>query len=246
MTRSLAILLVEDMAITAIDIQETLERAGHTVTAIARNFQEAVVAVQHQTPDLAIVDIVLEGSSVDGITTARELLKLHWMPIIYLTAQSEPRVFEQAKDTLPAAFLLKPFRHNELAFQVELAYLNQTDNRQVSSVADSESLYLPVKKGYEKIAKSQVLYLMAEGAYVKVFVVGEDKPLLFTMNLGHLAQYFPMTAFHRLSRSLLINLEYVARVERTQLFMQDQPVPLPIPEGNRNDLMKKLAIVRTR
>ncbi|MFD2936406.1 response regulator [Spirosoma flavum] len=70
MTSSLAILIVEDVTITAFDIQETLEKAGHTVTAISRNFQEAVAAVKRQPPDLAIIDVRLEGSSADGITTA--------------------------------------------------------------------------------------------------------------------------------------------------------------------------------
>ncbi|GAB3698281.1 hypothetical protein GCM10027592_23210 [Spirosoma flavus] len=245
MNSSLNILLVEDVFITAVDIQETLERAGHRVIAIAGNYQEALAAVEQQ-PDLAIIDIVLSGSSVDGITTARELLKIHWMPIIYLTAQSEPEVFQQAKDTLPAAFLLKPFRHNELAFQVELAYLNHTKKQQETNVAESENLYLPAKKGYEKIRKSQVVYLMAEGSYVKVFMADEDKPRLFTMNLGYLAQYFPTTEFYRLSRSHLINLEYVVRLERTQLYMHNQPNSLPIPEGNRNEIMRRLAVVRTR
>ncbi|MFD2936405.1 LytR/AlgR family response regulator transcription factor [Spirosoma flavum] len=173
-------------------------------------------------------------------------MKIHWMPIIYLTAHSEPQVFQRAKDTSPAAYLLKPFRHNELAFQVELAYLNQYNNRHPTNLLGSEKLYLPINKGHEKVAKQDVLYLLAEGAYVKVYMVGEEKPHLLAMNLGYLAQYFSTANFHRLSRSLLINLDHVSRLERSQLFMHKQPVPISIPEGNRVDLIKKLAVVRTR
>ncbi|CAN5355266.1 N/A [soil metagenome] len=239
---SLNILIVEDENITAVDIQETLEKAGHQVTAIARNFQEAVAAVKHCPPDLAMIDIRLEGSSADGITTARELLNQHWMPIIYLTANSESQTFQRAKETSPAAYLLKPFRHHELAFQVELAYINQHNRNQLTST----TLFLPINKGHEKIEKDNVVYLLAEGAYVKVYMVGEDKPHLLAMNLGYLAQYFSTANFHRLSRSLLINLNHVSRLERNQLFLHKLPAPIIIPEGNRVDLMKKLAVVRTR
>lgn len=238
----LNILIVEDEIITAVDIQETLEKAGHRVTAIARNFQEAVAAVRQYPPDLAMIDIRLEGSSADGITTARELLNQHWMPIIYLTASSESQAFQRAKETLPAAYLLKPFRHHELAFQVELAYINQ-HNR---NLLTSETLFLPINKGHEKIEKDNVLYLLAEGAYVNVYMVGEEKPHLLAMNLGYLAQYFSTANFHRLSRSLLINLNHVSRLERNQLFMHKLSAPITIPEGNRADLMNKLSVVRTR
>ncbi|MVM32725.1 response regulator [Spirosoma sp. HMF4905] len=239
---SLNILIVEDETITAADIQETLEKAGHSIITIARNTQEAVAAVKKYLPDLAMIDISLERSSADGIDTARELLSHHRMPIIYLTAHSEAQTFQRARETMPAAYLLKPFRQHELAFQVELAYMNQhTKNLQTS-----ETLLLPINKGYEKIHKDKVIYLLAEGAYVKVYMAGEEKPYLLAMNLGYLAQYFSTANFHRLSRSLLINLDHVSRLERSQLFMHNYTIPINIPEGNRGDLMKKLAVVRTR
>ena len=111
----LKILIVEDEIMTGIDMKETLEKAGHTITAIARNSDEAIASLTKQLPDVAIVDVMLRASAYDGVQTAAELVKLHPMPIIYLTANSENQTFQRAKDTSPAAYLLKPFRHNELA-----------------------------------------------------------------------------------------------------------------------------------
>ncbi|GAB3895301.1 hypothetical protein GCM10028803_11640 [Larkinella knui] len=243
----LTILIVEDEIITANDIRATVEKAGHRVTAIARNFEQAVAAVRRQPPDLALIDIHLKKSTADGIATAKELLLIHWMPIIYLTANSEISTFQRAKDTAPAAYLLKPFHPNELVFQIELTYHNRSQERQQSAnPAASETLFLPINKGYEKVDKSNVVYLLAEGAYVKIFLINEEKPHLLTMNLGYLAQYFPNPNFYRLSRSLLINLNHLERLERNQLFMRNQPASIPIPESNRGDLMKQLAVIRTR
>src|SRR5919199_2098452 len=95
----LNILIVEDETITAMDLRETLEEAGHKVIGIARDLQTAVKLVRSNPPDLALVDIQLEGSTGDGIATAKELLTYHRMPIIYLTANSEQETFQAAKET---------------------------------------------------------------------------------------------------------------------------------------------------
>lgn len=236
----LNILIIEDDLITATDIQETLEMAGHQITAIARNFNEAMAAVKRQLPDLALVDVRLEGSSKDGIATVQELLTLHWMPI-YLTSSSEKETFQRAKLTQPAAFLLKPFRSQELAMQVELAYNNR---KLTPTSAEATYFYLPVKKGYEKIILADVLYLLADGAYTKAFLFQQEAPLLISMNLGHLEQYFVADYFYKVSRSLMINLTHLARVESSQIWMQDHASPVFISSANHTELMKRLKVIR--
>jgi DNA-binding LytR/AlgR family response regulator len=242
----LKILIVEDEVMTGVDIKETLEKAGHTITAIARNSDEATGSLNKQLPDIAIVDIMLRASVHDGIQTAIELVKIHPMPIIYLTANSETQTFQRAKDTSPAAYLLKPFRHNELALQIELAYHNYKANLSTNpNPIVAEAIFLPFDKGLKKLIKQEVLYLKADGSYVKVYLKDETNPYLFSMNLGHLAQYFSTPNFYRLSRSLLINLNCIERIERDQLYVRNQESPIQIPEGNKTDLMKQLAVIRT-
>ena len=189
---SLKILIVEDETITAMDLRETLQEAGHSVTAIARNYEQALKAAKNNPPDLALVDIHLEaGSTENGITTARELVAQHRMPIIYLTANSDFQTFQLAKETLPAAYLLKPFRHDELKLQVDLAYhYFKYNQKQTSGYSASGTLYLPVDKGHEKIELNDVLYLQADGSYVKVFMLQREVPHHVSTNLSHLAQYF--------------------------------------------------------
>jgi len=242
----LKILIVEDEVMTGIDIKETLENAGHTITAIARNTEEALTSLKKQIPDIAIIDIMLRASAFDGIQTAAELIKIQPMPIIYLTANSENDTFQRAKGTSPAAYLLKPFRHNELALQVELAYHNYTSSTSANpNPAIAEAIFLPYDKGLKKLIKQEVLYLKADGSYVKVYLLGEAMPYLFSMNLGHLAQYFATPNFYRLSRSLLINLNFIERIEREHLYMRNQESAIQIPEGNKTELIKKLAVIRT-
>ena len=239
--KSLKILIVEDELITANDIQEALEKAGHQITAIAQSCKEALSSLKHTLPDLALIDITLEDA-VDGIATAEALLAQKQMPIIYLTANSEILTVQRAAETYPAAYLLKPFRHRELAIQVELAYYNYQASQEMSiDPFKAESLFLPFKNGYECIIKQEVLYIKAEKVYVRVFELDKDR--LFTMNIGYLMQFFSTPNFYRLSRSYLINLNYVERVERNQLFIKG--VGLPFPEPQYKEIMKQLAVIKT-
>jgi DNA-binding LytR/AlgR family response regulator len=244
--KSLLILIVEDETITAMDLRETLEEAGHTVTAIARNIDQAINAVKTYPPDLALIDIHLEGSRADGIATARKLLAIQQMPIMYLTANSEPATFQLAKETLPVAYLLKPFRHDELKLQVELAYhYFQASLTSTTDIPVSAYLYLPVNKGHEKIDPNDVLYVEADGAYVKIFLTSR-KNYHISMNLSHLAQYLSTSNFYRVSRSLLINLDHLNRLERDHLLLTTHKIPIPISSVNRKELLKRINVVKTK
>lgn len=243
----LHILIVEDEIITAMDLRQTLEEAGHRVIGIARTLQAAVKAVKAQPPDLALIDIQLDASSTgDGLATARELLAHHPMPIIYLTANSDPEAFRAAKDTLPTAYLLKPFRPDELKLHVEVAYhyFQSTLLNPVPEPTPSH-LFLPIGKGHEKILLNDVLYAEADGAYVKIYMADKIIHTVST-NLSHLAQYFRTPNFFRLSRFHLVNIDHIRRLKDNGLVMADNQATLPIPAASRKELLKKLTVVRTK
>lgn len=240
------ILIIEDEIITATDLKRTLEKEGHHVMPICKTYNEALTAIQVQTPDLVLIDIKLRLSNMDGIQIAEELNNTHTLPIIYLTSQTNHEIFERAKNTLPAAYLLKPFRHNELVFQIELAYNHYLINKpQPLNPTTAESIFLPYQKGHQKIRKKQVLFIKAEGAYVSVYIETDKKPLLFTMNIGYLAQFFTTTNFYKLTRSYIINLEQISRVDTEFIYFEHTQEKIRIPQGQRQEFLKKLALIKT-
>lgn len=248
MMNSLKILIIEDELVTAYDIRETLEAAGHTITDIARSLPAAMTSIRTNPPDLALIDIHLEHSVEDGISIAQHLLNQSPLPIIYLTGHSEQHTISRAKQTCPAAYLLKPFRHKELSIQVELAYYNY-QTTQIKSVDPflSDSLYLPVDqgKGYVKIKKDEVLYLQAARAYVEVYLINEKQERVFSMNLGYLAQFFTSENFYILPRSILVNLNYVERIEKGQFYVQGRSAPVQFSESNYKNFLQQFAIIKT-
>ena len=114
------ILVVEDEAIIAIQIKKNLENMGYEVTDTAASGPEAIKKAGIETPDLALLDIVLKGN-MDGIDTAHELISRYNLPIIYLTAYSDQKILERAMVTEPYGYLVKPFNETELKANVEMA-----------------------------------------------------------------------------------------------------------------------------
>ena len=241
----LKILIIEDELIAALDLKETLEVAGHTITAIARNFEEAMKSVSAKLPDIALIDVNLDGSSGDGILTAKELQSKYTFPIIYLTGDQEKETFERAKETLPAAYILKPFKQKEIPYQVELAFYHHKLNEKLPNDPKlSDDIYLPTSKGLKKINKNDVIYLKANGSYVNIFLKDESESLLFSMNLSYLAQFFPSN-FYSISRSYVVNMNFIESIDSQRIKLKNIAELISIPDAKKTDLLKKLPIVRT-
>lgn len=115
-----AILIVEDDPDTAAYLKLHLQHSGYRVAGLARNGLEALRLVQTTVPDAIIMDIVLPGE-MDGIETAQRIRSQRELPVLYLTANADPELFERARITDPSAYLLKPFNPRELQLAIELA-----------------------------------------------------------------------------------------------------------------------------
>lgn len=243
MMESLKILIVEDELIAAFDLKETLELAGHKITAITRDFEEVKRSILNVLPDIALVDIKLKDAKEDGIHIAKELKSKYSFPIIFLTGEQDAETFKRAKETLPSAYILKPFKPNELSYQVELAYYHFKNQNSPINPKQSDDIYIPSLKGLTKINKKDVVYLKANGSYVNIFLRNESESHLFSMNLGYLAQFFP-NSFYQISRSYVINLNYIENIDSHKVKLKGISELIPIPESKKTALFKILPIVR--
>ena len=114
------ILVVEDETLVGLELKEDLERLGYFVPEVLESGEAVVQAVARHQPDLMLMDIRLRGS-LDGIEAAFQAKAEFDLPVIYLTAYSDPDTLRRAALTGPDAFLLKPFDERELAANVQLA-----------------------------------------------------------------------------------------------------------------------------
>jgi CheY-like chemotaxis protein/CRP-like cAMP-binding protein len=131
------ILVVEDEQLIALDIQRCLEKNGHRVVASVRNGIDAIRAIAEFTPDVAILDILLEGD-LDGIDTAI-LLHEHWdTPVIFVTAHGDEETVKRAQAAQPSTFLVKPFKDQDLLAAVTTATYRNEHRSKVNRIPSGQ------------------------------------------------------------------------------------------------------------
>ncbi len=151
---STKILIVEDEAITAIDIKNTLESMDFEVVSIAFEGKEAIQKAEELKPDLILMDIVLKGE-IDGIETASKIMNFLDIPIIYLTAFSDKKTLKRAKLTEPYGFLTKPFSHEGIINTIETAlYKHELDKKLKESEEKFQLMYQDAPLPYQSLNES--------------------------------------------------------------------------------------------
>ena len=114
------ILIVEDQFIEANNLRLILDRAGYVVLPIAASFVEAMEMVERHKPNLVLLDIYLHGT-LTGVDFAK-ILSSRKIPFVFLSANSNRKVFLAAKATKPYGFLVKPFRQRDILAALEVAF----------------------------------------------------------------------------------------------------------------------------
>ena len=80
------VLVVEDEIIIADNICDSLIDLGYEVTEPAINYTEAILIIEKEKPDIAILDIHLSGKKT-GIDIAKKINENYNFPFIFLTSK---------------------------------------------------------------------------------------------------------------------------------------------------------------
>src|SRR5215471_12783696 len=86
--KSARILVVEDEAVVALDVEDRLRRLGHEVVGTADSCATALALAEEVRPDLVLMDIALRDGA-DGIATAERLRAELAVPLGSATSPEE-------------------------------------------------------------------------------------------------------------------------------------------------------------
>lgn len=123
------ILVVEDEIVIARDLQRILRRTGYHVPDVAVSAEEALWFIEEHDPDIALLDIVIEGKR-DGISLARLIREEYQLPFLFITSHADRATVDRAKATRPNGYLVKPFTADEVYAATEIALANYVDQQQ--------------------------------------------------------------------------------------------------------------------
>ena len=216
-----SILIVEDELLIADHISRILNTAGFTNNYIAINVDEAIEAIQIQKPHIVLTDILLNGTKT-GIDLGALLHTHYKIPFVYITSHSSPEMLSKAKHTYPNAYLVKPFKKEDLIVAIELALFNAELNTNPNETAN-----LIIRDGHAmaQISFTDILWMEAEGNYTLLFTSNHKKRLVRTV-ITELHQQLPSQDFIRIHRSYVINKNYVTEYKSSFVYIKDIKLPV--------------------
>ena len=127
----LSVLVVEDEAVVARDLQRSLGDMGYDVIAAVTSGDEALRATSRRVPDVVLMDIRIAGDK-DGIATASLLNARYQVPVIYMTAYADVETVTRAAQSGPYGYIVKPFTSREVRSAIEVACRKHDADRQLS------------------------------------------------------------------------------------------------------------------
>ncbi|WP_454801256.1 response regulator transcription factor [Mucilaginibacter phyllosphaerae] len=109
---TIKVLLVEDEAVLASVVKETLDARGFEIT-IASNGVEGWSAFNNSKPDICLVDVMMPRK--DGYSLVEDIRKVdELVPIIFLTAKTQTADVIRGFDVGADDYMKKPFSMEEL------------------------------------------------------------------------------------------------------------------------------------
>lgn len=139
------VLVVEDENIVAMDLRASLERLGHQVIAVADNAADAERLALGERPNLILMDVRLRGDA-DGIEAATRIRRSFDVPVVFLTAYSDPDTIQRAQASDPYGYLLKPFDDRELHIVTEMALYRHRAEHEHRRLLEAQAAEAAVKK----------------------------------------------------------------------------------------------------
>ena len=126
MTHKGTILVVDDDRLVLATLTHGLSQAGYAVID-ADNGDDAILLAREHQPDLALLDIRMEGKS--GFDVAAYLREYCQMPFMFLSAFSDEETLAQVKALGAVAYLVKPLDIRQIVPAVEAAFANLAARR---------------------------------------------------------------------------------------------------------------------
>jgi DNA-binding response OmpR family regulator len=115
------ILVVDDDRLVLATLTHGLSQAGYEVID-ADNGDDAILLAREHKPDLALLDIRMEGKT--GFDVAAYLRDYCQMPFMFLSAFSDDATVAQVKELGAVAYLVKPLDIHQIVPAVEAAFSN--------------------------------------------------------------------------------------------------------------------------
>ncbi|MEM9088603.1 MAG: response regulator [Cyanobacteria bacterium P01_F01_bin.53] len=187
------VLIVDDMPTNVEVLAGALMKAGYQV-AVALDGESAIAQIQYKSPALILLDVMMPG--IDGFETCRRLKAspdTQDIPIIFMTALSEPVSKAKGFDLGAVDYITKPFEAEEVLARVKthlrLHQLTvQLEQEVEKRTAELTTALADLQQAHTQLIQSERMSLVGELSAGVAFEI--SNPVNYIRgNLSHLTTY---------------------------------------------------------
>lgn len=246
-----SILVVEDEAIVAKDIQNSLKKLGYNVPSVEKTGEEAIEAAGTYRPDLVLMDIMLKGL-ISGIEAADQIKRRYEIPVIFLTAYADESTLSKAKVTEPYGYIIKPFKEIDLHTSIEMALYKHVKEQEVKRERDLYSAIVTDKSAEDCIfvkSNSRLVKVRTVDIYfveaLKDYVIIHSKTGKYTVHstMKDISDKLSSNEFLRVHRSYIVRIDKISAIEQSNLVIEDDKRVIPIGGSYKDDLVSRLKFI---
>lgn len=163
------ILIIEDEYSIAMDMEMRLQKMGYSIAGIATNYKDALAILLEESIDIALLDINLNGDKT-GIDIGIIIKEKFNIPIVFITAYTDSKTFNDALAANPMGYITKPFKDADLNNNIQLAFnkfvksLDENDNLKI----ENKYLFLKDKGVLKKVDINEITWVEAMDNYTIV------------------------------------------------------------------------------
>lgn len=235
------VLIVEDEPLIAEDIAQSLKDMDYEVTGICESAHEAMASIKNTRPDIALLDIQIEGA-IDGIMLAGMLKSEFDIPFIFITSNSDSDTIERLTKVNPAGFLSKPYNEKTLYGTLSIALSKEAEKNTAPS-ADKEALedilFVRNKDRMVRVEVDEIDYLQAYDNYC--FLHTDNKRYLLPHTLKEVESKLDANKFIRNHRSYVVNLKRISAID--ELGIEVGGERLPLSKNQRKELLRRIQLL---
>lgn len=181
-----------------------------TILGHSTDPEEGIDQIKLLRPDVLFLDVEMPG--VSGLEVVQQIKPITPI-IVFATAFRNYAIDAFGVDALH--YLVKPISPDAFSNCLAKVYThfkkNQiapADLQKLIPSPEQEQIAIKGKEGYQVFHTKTIVYVQAEGAYVRFFL-DQGKTHLYSKNLSHTEQMLTQKHFIRISRSVIINVNKV-------------------------------------
>ena len=239
------VLAAEDDELHADSLRMIIEDLSYELIAVVDNPAELLRLFKTTSPDVLLMDIDL-GEEETGIDLVNRINEVTNIPVIYLTSFKDEATFKKARETMPEAYLHKPYTRESLQSAVELAVFRKQKEAsylQRKSQSNTPNNVVFVKEGNTLIKMNLNDIALVEAYDKYCYLYNKEKKHLLTIQLKKLLQLLPPARFLQVHRSYIVNIESINAIRLQQNMLEVAGHLVPVSKTYKDSLLSQLKML---